>query len=88
MHLLHTLNISASPGLILGEGTVIQEGITSRECTLEGMGIRVSIPQDSLSSAEEPLTLQIYPCFSEPLELPEEYESASPAYLVKHRRNC
>ena len=86
MHLLHTLNTSASPGLILGEGTVIQEGITSRECTLEGMGISVSIPEDSLSSAEEPLILQIHPCFSGPFELPEEYESASPAYLIKHSR--
>ena len=77
---------SASPGLIFDEETVIQEVITSRECTLEGMGISVSIPQDSLTSAEESLALQIYPCFSGPFELPEECESASPAYLIKHSR--
>ena len=87
IHVLFIIgNTSAFPGLILVEGTVIQEVITSKECTVEGMGIRVSIPQDSLSSAEEPLTLQIHPCFSGPFELPEEYESASPAYLIKHSR--
>ena len=83
--LAYMLIIGNSPELIL-EGTVMQEVITSRECTLEGMGIRVSIPQDSLSSAKEPLTLQIHPCFSGPFQLPNECESASPAYLIKHSR--
>ena len=87
MHVsLHALLIIGnSPGLIL-EGTVIQEVITSIGSTLEGMGICVSIPQDSLSFPEEPLTLQIHPCFSGPFQLPDFYESASPAYLIKPSR--
>ena len=48
------------------------------------MGISVSIPADSLGSSAEPVELSIRPCFSGPFELPDQYESASPAYLIHH----
>ena len=35
---------------------------------------------------EDPLTLQIYPCFTGPFQLPDDCESASPAYLIKPSR--
>ena len=35
---------------------------------------------------EDPLTLQIYPCFTGPFQLPDDCESASPAYMIKPSR--
>ena len=66
--------------------TILQKDITCKEVILEGVGIRVSIPEDSMSPTEDPLTLQIYPCFTGPFQLPEDCESASPAYLIKPSR--
>ena len=50
---------------------------------LEDMGIEITIPENSL---KEPLELSIHPCFSGPFDLPHEYESASPAYLIRHSK--
>ena len=47
----------------------------------EEVGISLSIPKYSL---EEIIDLSIHPCFSGPFQLPDEYESASPAYLITH----
>ena len=52
------------------------------------MGISISVPQNSLSSEEESSEMQIRPCFTGPFELPEDYEPASPAYLVHHNKTC
>ena len=60
--------------------------ITSSETSISGLGISVSIPEDSLHDKEEFLDLSIHPCFSGPFELPENYESASPTYLITHSR--
>ena len=50
---------------------------------LEDMGIDITIPENSL---KEPLDFSIHPCFSGPFELPHGYQSASPAYLIKHSK--
>ena len=77
---------SESMGLVLDQVTIPQKDITCKEVVLEGVGICVSIPEDSLSPMEDPLTLQIYPCFTGPFQLPDDCESASPAYLIKPSR--
>ena len=46
-------------------------------------GISVCVPENSLCSPEESVELSIHSCFSGPFELPDEYESASPAYLIR-----
>ena len=59
--------------------------ITSAEITighLEEMGISISIPENSLGLHVEFVNMYIRPCFSGPFELPDQYESASPAYLI------
>lgn len=53
---------------------------------LHDMGISIFIPKNSLSSGEEPLLLHIRPCLSGQFELPSEYSSASPAYLISFSR--
>ena len=50
---------------------------------LEEMGISISIPEGSVS---EPLDLVIHPCFTGPFKLPQEYRSASPAFLIHPSR--
>ena len=45
-----------------------------------------AIPEDPLSSAEEHISLQLHPFFTGPFQLPDDYESASPAYLIKPSR--
>ena len=77
---------SESPGIIFDPEIILQEKVMQKEVVLEGMGICLSVPEESLSSTEEPLTLTIHPCFSGPFELPDNCESASPAYLIKHSR--
>ena len=67
----------------------IAEHVTSRETLihkLEDVGISVFIPENSLNIEEESLDLSIHPCFSEPFELPDGYESASPTYLITHSK--
>ena len=77
---------SSGIGIIFDQETVLQKDITSKSVVLEDMGVRLFIPEDALSKTEEPLTLTIHPCFSGPFELPDDCESASPAYLIKHSR--
>ena len=79
-------NFSECPGLVFDHDTITQGDVTSEEVTLNGMGIRMSIPEDSLSDGEEPVTLLVHPCFTGPFELPDDFESASPAYLIKPSR--
>ena len=50
------------------------------------MGISISVPEGSLNPSEEPLDLHIHPCFHGPFRLPKKYESASPAYLIRHSK--
>ena len=57
--------------------------MTPKGIVIEGMGIRLSIPDNSV---EESLTLLIFPCLRGPFHLPEDYVSASPAYLIKCNR--
>ena len=79
---------SECPGILFHQESIIQKDITfKREVILKGTGIELSIPVDSKPiSLEEPLTLTIRTCFSGPFELPNDYESASPAYLIKPSR--
>lgn len=63
------------------------EHITSLEaavCELRDVGISIFVPENSLSSEEECLDLSIHPCFSGAFELPDDYRSASPTYLIRH----
>ena len=67
----------------------ISEHITSSGATidrLQDMGISVSVPEGSLSPSEEPLDLNIHPCFCGPFRLPKKYKSESPAYLIRHSK--
>ena len=57
--------------------------MTPEGAIIEGMGIRLSIPDNSV---EESLTLLIFPCLRGPFLLPEDCVSASPAYLIKCNR--
>ena len=49
---------------------------------LEDIGISISIPEKSMRPEEKPLELVIHPCFSGPFELPGDYISASPVFLI------
>lgn len=71
------------PG-ILFFGTPIRATITHLGAIIRSKeaGIEVHIPEQSLSS-EENAHLHIHPWFKGPIELPTDYESASPAYLIK-----
>ena len=53
---------------------------------VEEAGIAISVPEQALSASVEPLELSVCPCFTGPFKLPEEYESASPAYLIQPSR--
>ena len=68
-------------GVIFHQTSLIKKGITSKGAIVEGAGMHLSIPEGSIS-AEESLTIHIHPCLSGPFEL-NDYESASPAYLIK-----
>ncbi len=78
---------SSYPGVVF-YNTLVTANLTSSESTigqLEDIGISVFIPENSLSSEEES-SMQIRPCFTGPFELPEDYEPASPAYLICHSK--
>ena len=47
----------------------------------KSMGASIRVPKDSLNAE-----LNIHPCFAGPFELSDEYESASPAYLILHSK--
>lgn len=71
-------------------GSPIIKAVTSSEVVIdriEDLGISVTIPENSLSvESGESVNFCIRPCFSGPFKLPDDYESASPAYLI-HRDN-
>ena len=55
---------------------------------LHDLGISISVPEGSLTSAEESLDLHVRACFYGPFRLPKRYRSASPAYLITHSRKA
>ena len=70
--------------------TLEKEVTPEKEVTLKlkATGIQLSIPADDSKpiSLEETLSLTVRTCFNGPFELPDDYESASPAYLIKHSK--
>ena len=50
--------------------------------SLAEMGITIFVPENAANKTSD---ISIYPCFSGPFELPDQYESASPAYLIQHK---
>ena len=62
-------------------GDPIHQRITSQGATVQppDSGMALYIPEQTLSDVD----LHIHPCFSGPFELPDGYESASPAYLIQ-----
>ena len=75
------------PGILFSEG-VKRATITTTQTNidLEEVGISLSIPENSLSSTDPPLKLEVQPCFSGPFVVPEDVELVSPAYIVKPSR--
>ena len=69
------------PGIAFFKSEV-RNRITSSGATVESTGLSVSIPAGTLRE-EDSTDLLIRPCFSGPFELPAEYVSASPAYLIQ-----
>ena len=79
---------SMYPGVVF-YGPPISQHLMSSEATidrLEDLGVSVFVPQNALSSKEESLDIQIRPCFSGTFQLPDDYEPASPAYLIHHNK--
>ena len=77
---------SKCPG-VLFFGKALAKGITSSESVIDqlsDLGISISVPEKSLGSTKQSLDLFIRPCFSGPFQLPDQYEPASPAYLICH----
>ena len=74
------------PGILLFEKPFTMQINTSgsRIDQIQDRGILISVPESSLVSAKKSVNLSIRPCFSGPFELPDQYESASPAYLIHH----
>ena len=71
--------------------TPVSLHITSSGATMDhlhDLGISISVPEGSLSSAEESLDLHVHACFHGPFRLPKGYKSASPAYLITHSRKA
>ena len=48
------------------------------------MGISIFVSHNTIRLEEESSDISIRPCFSGPFELPENYEPASPSYLIRH----
>ena len=62
-------------------------GRLSSEVTIGGVadiGISISVTQDSIHPEGLSDIIVIRPCFTGPFELPENYEPASPSYLIRH----
>ena len=51
---------------------------------VEDMGISIFVNHNTISLEEESSDIVIFPCFTGPFELPENYEPASPSYLIRH----
>ena len=76
------------PGINFFE-TIVKKTINSSGAQISNLvdiGICISIPEGALKPEEEPLDLVICPCFSGHFELPLDYESASPAFLIHPSR--
>lgn len=52
---------------------------------LDKHGISIFVPENSICSEEEISDMHIHPCFTGPFQLPDDYEPASPAYLICHK---
>ena len=78
---------SKYPG-VLFFGKVVSKRVTSSELVivdqLSDLGISISVPEKSLGSTKQSVDLSIRSCFSGPFQLPDQYEPASPAYLIHH----
>ena len=48
------------------------------------MGISIFVNHNTISFKKESSDISICPCFTGPFELPENYEPASPSYLIRH----
>ncbi len=75
---------SEYPGIVFFKTSTTKRIMPSTEATihqLEDMGISINVPSCSVG---EPSSVHIRSCFSGPFELPEQYESASPTYLICH----
>ena len=70
------------PGVIFFGQPVIKRVTFSEAVEIDGIGISLSVPKNSLSSLEDSVELCVRPCFHGPFKLPDNYESASPAYLI------
>ena len=47
------------------------------------MGISLSVKQQEFDAADKLITLRVRPCLTGPFVLPDNYEAASPAYLIQ-----
>ena len=80
--------LSKYPGVVFFWKT-IRRTIDSSGAVIDNLkdaGIYISIPRGSLSPNEEPFDLVIHPCFIGPFELPDDYKSASPTFLIHPSR--
>ena len=68
------------PEIIFYNAPVIRRKTATTDF-FESMGASMHFPKDSLNAE-----LNIHPCFAGPFELSDEYESASPAYLILHNK--
>ena len=69
------------PGIVFYKAPVIRHKAAATTDCFKSLGISLHVPKDTLNAE-----LNIYPCFSGPFKLPDEYESASPAYLILHNK--
>ena len=68
------------PGIIFYNAPVIRHKAAATNC-FKSMGLSLHIPEGLLKAE-----LSIHPCFAGPFKLPDEYQSASPAYLILHNK--
>lgn len=81
---------SSYPGVIFCN-KVLTYNLTSAEATfdhLEDLGISASVPENSVHSEDTSSDVVIQPCFTGPFQLPDDYEQASPAFLINHGKIC
>ena len=85
-HVIYSAELDSRYPEVIFYNSPVTEHLTSSEVTIGGvedMGISISVAQDSIHP-EGPSDIVIRPCFSGPFELPENYEPASPSYLIHH----
>ena len=76
------------PGVTFWADPIVEKGITAQGACIESpdTGITLTIPENTLSSAENDVDLLIRPCLNGPFELPAGFERASPAYFIEPSR--